>query len=223
MGRHFGGPGQGPGGGQREGDELRHLTRFWDDSELVEAIGLSEGQIDALEASFVETELALEAVEGSVRDAHEAIKDTIEVDSPDVGEVNAAIDSATAARNELMKILLGHRVVVKNVLTAEQEDALREYRRDHLRERIAGVREHMEGFRGVIRGLLEDGSLSAEDWETINALLENLDPEVADRIRERIEAIEQGDVPPASQPPALRSDNPDRGVRGEGRKARGSR
>ncbi len=203
----FGGRGGGHHGPAGMLGQLRDQGRFWDKPELAEAIELTEDQIEALEASYTEAQLSFEAIEGSVRDGYKTLRETIETDEPDIVEVNEAIDAATDAQNEAMKILLGHRVVVKNVLTADQEEALREYRRDNFRERFQEIRERMGEFRGVLRDLLEDGTLSSEDWEQIDAMLENVEPERADRIREHIERVEEHGI---GAPP------PPRGPGGEG-------
>ncbi len=213
-----GGPGAGPGAGPRgpqHGPQhgpggipahLRNQARFWDNAELAEAIGLTEGQIEALDISHANMEIALEATEGSVRDAYAALRETVETDEPDLVAVNEAIDAATAAQNEVMRILLGHRVVVNNVLTADQEAALREYRRDNRPERPDRPNrpgepgDRGDRLRGLVRELLEDGSLSPEDWETIEAILENLDPERADAIREHIRDIEENGFPERPRP-----------------------
>jgi len=168
----------------------RELVPFWEDEELVEAIGLTDGQIDLLEENLAATEAALEGLEGTVRDAYRALHETVKVDSPDIDDVNTAIDEATAARNELMKVLIGHRVVVKNVLTADQEEALREYRRERIRERLPEVLAALQELRSTVRELLSDGELSESDWEQINALLEDAPERAQDRIRDRIERFE---------------------------------
>lgn len=236
-----GGPGFGFGGGpilDHAIGELRGAVRFWDDSDLVAEMGLTADQTAALQESYDQTVAAIESLEGAVRESYKALHETVEVDEPNISEVNAAIDAATNAQNEAMKIALGHRVVVKNTLTEEQEEILRSSRREHLAQRFPGVRERTEGPEGPrgpgmrermhgqieqagevrekVRSLMQDGSLSEEDWATIDAELNRAADERIQQVRERIRQLEQ--ELDGGEMPAPRGPRPDgaapRGPRG---------
>jgi len=239
------GPG-GPGFGAFDGPmhhalgELRGAVRFWDDEDTVAELGLTADQIAALEESHKSTVEAAEALDGSVRDAYKSLHETVEGDDATVDSVNAAVDAATAAQAEAMKIALGHRLVVKSTLTPEQEEALRESRREHVGKRLAEVRERFgpEGEIGArirerigkgdeqgaavrerVRTLMQDGDLSDADWAEIDGELRRTADERIQQVRERIRQLEaeldgaEGALPP---PP------PGRG-RGEGAPPRGPR
>ncbi|MDK2970331.1 MAG: hypothetical protein PWP23_86 [Candidatus Sumerlaeota bacterium] len=111
------------------------LNKFWEKEEIVTALALTEDQVANLADSHALTVESLEASKGAIKDAHEALRAVLEVDDPVLADVNAAIDEITAAMNEKMKIVNSHRVVVKTVLTAEQEELLKEYAKENRPER----------------------------------------------------------------------------------------
>lgn len=207
------GQGFGPGpAGPRPGMGIHrpmpgpHLVRFWDNEELVVELGLTEGQIAQLEASYQTAKEVLQAAAGSLEEAHQALRAALDVDSPDAEAVNAAIDNVTDAHNERMRIVIGHRVVVKNVLTAEQEEALRNFRVERRPGPVSDQdRDRLHIFQGLVRQLAADGELSEEDWALINEKIAGLPEEEQARIRERIQNhMSQGLTPPAGPagPPA---------------------
>lgn len=188
----MGGWGQGRGQrGQQGGPHFGERACFWDDEELVDAIGLTDEQVNLLQKSYDETEKALEGFEDETpADYHNAIKEALDADAPDLAEVNAAIDAMTDSQNAKMKALLGHRVVVKNVLTEEQEQELQDYRRDRVRDNRDQMRQAIREVRDLVRDLAKDG-LSEEDQAEIDAALEDLEPQVRERVENRLERIEQ--------------------------------
>jgi len=144
-----GGPG-GPGGEFRgPGKDLRRphhdLIAFWDKEGIAEALELDQSQIDQLEASLESTKASIEGEKEILKDAMDNLRDLMEVDNPDLDAVYAALDEISASKTVIAKAHTGHRVAVKNILTAEQEDILRELVKDHVRDRIRDrVRD---GFR----------------------------------------------------------------------------
>ncbi|MBI5155551.1 periplasmic heavy metal sensor [Candidatus Poribacteria bacterium] len=195
-GRH-GGPEMGP---PRE--ELEALIRFWDDPDLVEAISLTGDQIKLLEDSYTETKAALEESKGTLREAHDALREAVEADTPDIKTVNKAVDAVTEAQNQKMKELLGHRVVVKTVLTTEQEEGVESFRRDHVRGIVASAREEIRDLREQVRELASDGELSDADWDQINGTLDSMEPRLRDRVQNRLREFREGG-PEAGPPPGL--------------------
>ncbi len=178
--------------------QLDKMIRFWDDEELVAELGLTESQIDLLEESYQVSKETFEATKGDVKDAYETLREVMDADSPDADAVNAAIDAATEAQNVAMKNFLGHRVVVKNVLTEDQEETLHDYRRTRGREIANEMRGKIHEFRGFVKDLLEDGSLSDDDWAQIDEKIADLPERMQEKVRERIQYAEEngGDMPP---------------------------
>lgn len=181
-----GGPGGGPGAhphrpGRQGGPEgaggpgfdgplarmARVMIPFWQNEELAAELNLDQSQVDQLEKSHAATKEGLEATDGSIEEAGKALKAAMEQDNPDAAAVNAAVDRLTQAMNEKAKIILGHGVVVKTVLTEEQEAALKE----------AGPkygREHAEKFRGVVDEI-RDTVANGGTLDDVKAIIEQSD------------------------------------------------
>ncbi len=161
------GPG-GPGGGPLEGaigHAMRSLHPFWDDDNLTTDLNLSVEQIASLEESHELTKTKLEETEGSVRDAGETLREEMQKDSPDIAVVNGLVDTLTEATNEKAKIVLGHAVVVKNVLTAEQEETLKKNARHGGPESAGELRQLLQEVRGIVHngGTLDDVKQAIDD------------------------------------------------------------
>ena len=160
----LGGPG-GPGG-----PDL--MRPFWNNEDLVAAAGITEDQIALLEASHAEARAALEAAQGTVRTARQAVREAMDVDAPNLDAVYAAIDGVAAAEANIKKIVAGHGVTVKTVLTEEQEQVLRDFRHDQLPEVMTQARAELKEFRDLVKGLRADGLLSADDMAAIDQAIE---------------------------------------------------
>lgn len=152
-----GGPG-GPGGFGGPGIDgaLARATAlmipFWENDDVVEKLGLTDSQIQSLAESHSVTKESLEAGEGSVREAAEALREEMERDNPDLTTVNDLVDTVTEASNEKSKLILGHAVVVKNVLTEEQEELLKDHARGAREEHGPEARRLMQEAREIVQG-----------------------------------------------------------------------
>lgn len=174
------GPGgwDGPGGFQVPGFEAAAalMIPFWQNEGVVEKLALSESQITALSESHALAKEKLQESEGSIREAGKALREEMGRDNPDFAAASALLDRLTEATNEKGKIVLGHAVVVKNVLTSEQEEALKGHARGAREEHGPEARRLMEEAREIIQG---GGSL-----EDVIALIEG--SELPDPAKDRL-------------------------------------
>lgn len=168
-GGYFGGPDgpprpHGPGGPGFGGPGLPGLDGplakagklafpFWENDQIAEDLELTDEQIEALEESHEIMKEGLEASKGSMIDLGKQLKEEMEKDSPNAATVNDLLDQITAEGNEKARLLLGHVVVVKNVLTEEQEEALPDAAKAVFREH----RDDLSELRRDIRETLRDG------------------------------------------------------------------
>ncbi len=186
-----GGPG-GPGFGSPLDGAMRKaqgiMMPFWENEDVADELGLTADQVDALATSHALTKEQLDATDGSIRDAAEALRDAMEVDNPEISEVNEAIDEVTAATNEKAKIVLGHAVVVKNVLTVEQLEELPGLMRDQGREIRELMRELMQDIRETVKngGTYDDVVVLIETSELPDHAKERA-LKIAERLKDRLE------------------------------------
>ncbi len=169
-------PGHGPGPGMNAGfgmmaPSARKLGAvmfpFWENDEIADELELSEDQIDAMAESHALLTEQLEDTQGSIADAGGALKEEMEKDSPDASTVNELIDELTEATNEKSRIILGHAVVVKNVLTEEQEDELPGVSRELMREFRGDLRDLRQEIRQTLveGGTLDDVAAVIDSYE----------------------------------------------------------
>lgn len=199
-----GGPGFGPGGPGGPGGVYggvgralegagRLLIPFWENEEVVAELGLTEQQIIALAESHEVTRLQLEETQGTVRDAGQALREEMEKDNPDGAAASSLLNEMTAAANEKGQIILAHAVVVKTVLTEEQEDALP----DAVRKQGRELRGELQDLRADVRDTLQNGG-TLEDVLALIDAAEIPDP-MKDRLSEmaerRAEALASGEAP----------------------------
>lgn len=187
-----------PGGPDQMGERLGQdfLIPFWTNKEVAEDLTLTEDQINTLTISLEATLNGLEASKGSVKDAHKNLRAALDTDNPDLNQVNALADEIANAANEKHKLILGHMVTVKTVLSQEQETALKEARKERFKKSFKRGGKSKGGsemskfgdLRGEIRDIIRDGG-DVEDVEAL--LLEKGVPEEAmtriiDNLRDRL-------------------------------------
>ncbi len=175
------------------GPDAKAMFPFWHNDSVAEKLGLSEEQVQGLEESWQLTRDALESTKGSLLEAGEAMREELEKDSPNLDTVYALSDATTAAASEKKKIVLGHMVTVKNILSAEQETTLKEGARRFLRERRGDAKDIRREVRQILE---EDGTI-----EDVEALLteKGIDGRVRDMVLERIEARLNGTEAPRAE------------------------
>jgi Spy/CpxP family protein refolding chaperone len=98
----------------------RAMSRWWNNRELADRLGLSADQIKRMEDSFQQHRLRLIDLNASLQKAEVTLEPMMAADQPDEARVVAQIDRVAQARAELEKenarMLLG----VRRVLTPEQ-------------------------------------------------------------------------------------------------------
>lgn len=149
-GPHEGRP---PFGGGPEHQLMKDLIPFWENEELATELGLDEGQILLLDESLTNAKETLDGEKESLKTAMDAVRDAMEVDNPDLDAVYAAMDEVAVHKTTIAKAAAGHRVAVKNILTAEQEETLKEKRRELIKERVRErVGDRFPGLGGGFDG-----------------------------------------------------------------------
>lgn len=124
------GPAEAPGL-RGEGEPLLLLAGpyarpFWQNERLAERLQLSDEQIADLKATHESVRSQLEATQREQAAARESLRLALDADSPDLDTVLAAGERLNATRAEHQRLLLTQVVKVKKILTAEQEQALKE-------------------------------------------------------------------------------------------------
>jgi Spy/CpxP family protein refolding chaperone len=109
-GRGFGmsGPGGFPGGA------------WWKDSQLVQAIGLSDQQVQQIEKTFQDHRMQLVDLHANLEKAELQMEPMMESDQPNEAQVNAQIDKVAQARAALEKSNAQMLFAVRRVLTPDQ-------------------------------------------------------------------------------------------------------
>lgn len=181
-------------------ERIEGFVKFWNDEELVAELGLSPESIALLEQSYTDTKAALDANRDAAKAARTALRDEMEKDAPDAATVDSLIDEVSRTHTIVAKEMAGHRVVVKNLLTEEQEEILEAHRRSKGREHFQEGREKMEAFRELVKTLAADGDISDADWVQIEAALAEAPEPVRDHAIERLkrleEKLESGEITP---------------------------
>jgi len=157
----MGGPGMGgPGMGGRHGDfgprgvknggELRGLVppgRWWKNAEIVKTIGLSDGQVQKIEAVFQDSRMKLVDIHANLQKEEIKLEPLLEAENPDESAVFGAIDRIAAARTSLEKANAQMAFAIRRVLTPEQWKKLRDLRAT--RNRFPQPRRFHEGMQGM--------------------------------------------------------------------------
>lgn len=130
-----------PFGGPEQERMMKDLIPFWTNETIVTKLSLDEQQIDLLQESLDAAKETLDAERDSLKAAMDNLRDAMEQDSPDLDAVYAAMDEVSLHKTTIAKAAAAHRVTVKNILTAEQEDLLKEQRRELIKGQI---RERLE-------------------------------------------------------------------------------
>jgi Spy/CpxP family protein refolding chaperone len=118
MGR---GPGMGPGMPMGAGPR----GRWWTNSELVKRLGLSDSQVQQIEAIFQRQRPQLIDLQAALQKQEAALEPLIEAERPDEAQVTAQIDKVAQARGNLEKANAQMLLAIRRVLTLQQWKQLR--------------------------------------------------------------------------------------------------
>jgi Spy/CpxP family protein refolding chaperone len=178
-----GGPG-GPLGALLPPQLGKAMFPFWKNENLSEGLNLSAEQVASLEESHRVMKEALDAGKGSAKETVKALLDEVKKEEPNLDSANGLVDELSADLAEKAKIVLGHVVTVKAILTDEQEATLKA----NAPEAVHGRMEDLRGMREEIREILTGGG-SIDD---VKALLverevpEELQEVIIQRVEEKI-------------------------------------
>lgn len=203
---------RGPGSHGPGAQLFRMMTPFWQRDAIAEKLQLTEEQLAGLEESHAVAREELQATRGSVRDAMEAVKEELEKDNPDLDTVYELQEAVNAELDGKAKTILGHVVTVKTILTAEQEETLRELR-DQVRPRGPrgpgafggpGVPGSDSGnIQNEIRELIQNGATyeEVEEYLATAEVPEGMVDRILSRVERHLERIEAGEeVGPRQRP-----------------------
>jgi protein CpxP len=112
------------------------LGKWWKNSDIAEALQLTEAQITQIEQTFFEHRLKLIDLHAEVERQEARLQPLIEADRPDEAKVGAQIDLLLAARGKLEKENAMMMLAIRRVLSVEQWKKL---------EAIQQGRERMRG------------------------------------------------------------------------------
>ena len=112
------------------------LGKWWKDSEIANALGLSAQQVSQIEEKFLNHRLQLIDLKAEVERQEARLQPLIEADQPDEAKVGAQLDAMLAARMKLEKANIMMMVSIRRVLTVEQWKRLESIKQE--RERAWG-------------------------------------------------------------------------------------
>jgi Spy/CpxP family protein refolding chaperone len=137
-GRHMRGPeGMGPGMGMG--------MRWWKESRIVQAIGLSDQQTQQIEQIFQQNMGQLHQIHETLGRQERQLHDLLNADQPDSGQINTLIDQVVQTRGALEKNNAQMHLAIRGVLTLDQWKKLQqemEAMHQQMRQRMEQFREH---------------------------------------------------------------------------------
>jgi len=109
------------------------LGKWWKDSEIASALGLSDAQTKRIEEVFFEHRIKLIDLRAELERQETRLQPLLEADQPDETKVGAQIDLVLASRGRLEKANAMMMLAIRKVLTTEQWRKLESIK--HERER----------------------------------------------------------------------------------------
>ena len=100
--------------------------KWWKNSEMVKAVGLSDDQVQRMEKIFQDYRLKLIDQHAALQKEEVSMEPLIESDNPDEAKITAQIDRIAAARAALEKSNALMMLGIRKVMTAEQWKKLQE-------------------------------------------------------------------------------------------------
>lgn len=134
--------------GEREHRGKQGPHAFWRNEEAVDAVGLSEDQINTLEESFVQNEATVKALKEELTELRSAQKEISQGDDIDEEAIYENIDKAALVMAEIRKAQVSGRLLVKSTLDDEQLAALKDFAKSKMKEKRGQRGEGFEGRRG---------------------------------------------------------------------------
>jgi Spy/CpxP family protein refolding chaperone len=96
------------------------LGRWWKNSDVVSALGLTAAQVNQIEQAFLDHRLKLIDLRADVERQEAKLQPLIEADQPDETKVSAQLDLLLAARGRLEKANAMMMLGIRKVLSVEQ-------------------------------------------------------------------------------------------------------
>lgn len=106
--------------------------------EAEEEIGLTEEQKNSIKEIFEKSRENFEELQKKLRAEMDELSKLLKPAKVDVEQAREQLDKVLAAENEIKKAHLVALIQVKNILTAEQQDKLRAWMKEHRPERPPG-------------------------------------------------------------------------------------
>lgn len=107
------------------------MGKWWNDSELVKELGVSDAQVQQIEQIFQNHRLQLIDLRADVEKQEAILDPLVEADRPDESKVIGQIDKVAAARANLEKSNARMLLAIRRVLTVDQWKKLEAQSRDH--------------------------------------------------------------------------------------------
>ncbi len=98
-------------------------------------IGLTEAQQDELKSASFEREKNIVSLKADVKIAEIELRELMDEDNPNEAAVFQKIDEIGNLKSEIKKNVISGKLLLKTVLSVEQEDMLKEIRREKKMER----------------------------------------------------------------------------------------
>lgn len=97
-----------------------HGGKWWKNAELVQKVGVNEGQIQQMEQIFQDHRMKLVDIHAALEREELRLEPLIESDNPDENAVIAQIDKVAGARAELEKANARMLLAIRNVMSIDQ-------------------------------------------------------------------------------------------------------
>jgi protein CpxP len=115
------------------------LGKWWKDSEIAGALGLSDAQTRKIEQAFFEHRIKLIDLRAELEREETRLQPLLEVDQPDEAKVGAQIDLVLAARGRLEKANAMMMLAIRKVLSTEQWRRLESIKQERERPHVPPV------------------------------------------------------------------------------------
>jgi Spy/CpxP family protein refolding chaperone len=101
------------------------MGKWWNNSELVKSLGLSDAQVQQIEKVFQDHRTRLIDLRAALEKQEATLEPLVEAERPDEAQVTAQIDKVAQARANLEKSNAQMLLAIRRVLTVDQWKQLR--------------------------------------------------------------------------------------------------